>query len=112
MTNNTWFKAFSVFAALSSFLFSTTARAELGQPRNWQLGFQEAVTPIMRQLTDFHNFLLILITVITLFVLALLVYVALRFNENANPKPLKYRSESRYEAFARARRSQIRLRGR
>jgi cytochrome c oxidase subunit 2 len=89
MTNNTWFKAFSVFAALSSFLFSTTARAELGQPRNWQLGFQEAVTPIMRQLTDFHNFLLILITVITLFVLALLVYVALRFNENANPKPSK-----------------------
>lgn len=89
MPNISWFKAFSVFAALSSFLFSTTARAELGQPRNWQLGFQEAVTPIMRQLTDFHNFLLILITVITLFVLALLVYVALRFNENSNPKPSK-----------------------
>ncbi|MCK5550725.1 MAG: cytochrome c oxidase subunit II [Hyphomicrobiaceae bacterium] len=82
-------KAFSVFAALASFLFSADARAELGQPRNWQLGFQEAATPIMRQLTDFHNFLLVLTTVITLFVMGLLVYVALRFNENANPKPSK-----------------------
>ncbi len=80
-------KAIAVFVALCSFLFSANARAELGQPRDWQLGFQEAVTPIMRQLTDFHNFLLVLITVITLFVLGLLVYVALRFNENANPTP-------------------------
>ena len=82
-------KAFSVFAALASLLFSTDAMAQMGQPRDWQLGFQEAATPIMRQLTDFHNFLLVLITVITLFVLGLLVYVALRFNENANPKPSK-----------------------
>ncbi len=80
-------KAFSVFAALASFLFSTEVRAELGQPRNWQLGFQEAATPIMRQLNDFHNFLLVLTTVVTLFVVGLLVYVALRFNENTNPKP-------------------------
>ena len=80
-------KAFSVFAALASFLFSVDARAELGQPRNWQLGFQEAATPIMRQLNDFHNFLLVLTTVVTLFVVGLLVYVALRFNENTNPKP-------------------------
>lgn len=79
--------AIAVFTALASFLFSTDAWAELGQPRNWQLGFQEAVTPIMRQLTGFHDFLLILITVVTLFVLGLLIYVALRFNENANPKP-------------------------
>ena len=80
-------KAIAGVAALAVFLFSTNAWAELGQPRNWQLGFQEAATPIMRQLTLFHDFLLILCTVVTLFVLALLAYVALRFNENANPKP-------------------------
>ncbi len=80
-------KAIAGFAALVSFLFSTNAWAELGQPRDWQLGFQEAVTPIMRQLSSFHDFLLILCTVVTLFVLGLLIYVALRFNENANPKP-------------------------
>lgn len=80
-------KAIAGVAALATFLFSTNAWAELGQPRNWQLGFQEAATPIMRQLTLFHDFLLILCTVVTLFVMALLIYVALRFNENANPKP-------------------------
>lgn len=80
-------KAIAGFTALASFLFSTDVWAELGQPRNWQLGFQEAATPIMRQLSGFHDFLLILCTVVTLFVLALLIYAALRFNENANPKP-------------------------
>ena len=82
-------KAIAGFAALAAFFFSTDVWAQLGQPRSWQLGFQEAVTPIMRQLTEFHNFLLVLITVVTIFVMGLLIYVALRFNENANPKPSK-----------------------
>lgn len=81
--------AFAAIAALVSFLSPAPAWAEWGQPRDWQLGFQEAVTPIARQITDFHNFLLVLITVIMLFVLALMVYVALRFNDRANPKPSK-----------------------
>ena len=53
------------------------------------MGMQEAVTPIARQIINFHDFLMVLITVITFFVLALLVYVALRFNDRANPKPSK-----------------------
>jgi len=77
----------AALAGAASFLAATPVLAELGQPRPWQLGFQEAVTPIMHQITTFHDFLLILITVITLFVLALLVYVALKFNSRANPKP-------------------------
>ncbi len=79
----------ATFAAVASIFSATPAFAELGQPRPWQLGFQEAVTPIMRQIDDFHDFLLILSTVIAVFVLALLIYVALKFNENANPKPTK-----------------------
>lgn len=77
----------AALAGAASFLSATPVLAELGQPRPWQLGFQEAVTPIMHQITSFHDFLLILITVITLFVLALLIYVALRFNARTNPKP-------------------------
>ncbi len=80
---------FAVFATAMSFLISTPALAELGQPRPWQLGFQEAVTPIARQIDQFHDFLLIIITVISIFVLALMVYVGLRFNAKANPKPSK-----------------------
>ncbi|GJL99606.1 MAG: cytochrome c oxidase subunit 2 [Methyloligella sp.] len=71
------------------FFGSTGALAAEGQPVDWQLGFQDSVTPIMDQIAEFHNLLLIIITVITLFVMALLVYVIARFNEKANPVPSK-----------------------
>lgn len=57
------------------------------QPVNWQLGLQAAASPVMEGINAFHNFILVIITLITLFVLALLVYCILRFNEKANPEP-------------------------
>jgi len=63
------------------------ANTETGQPIDWQLGFQRAVTPVMESIANLHNQVLILITVITLFVLALLVYVAVKFNSKANQTP-------------------------
>ena len=57
------------------------------QPRPWQIDFQDAATPLMEQITSFHNLLLIIITVISVFVLALLAWVAIKFNEKANPTP-------------------------
>ena len=77
----------TVFAALVGFALSGAAMAGDGQPTPWQLGFQDSATPIMTQITDFHNFINIIITVIALFVLALLVYVMVRFNEKRNPNP-------------------------
>lgn len=62
---------------------------EAAQPEPWQLGFQEAATPVMEAINSFHNFILAIITVITLFVLALLIYVMVRFNAKANPTPSK-----------------------
>ncbi|MEK9645645.1 MAG: cytochrome c oxidase subunit II [Alphaproteobacteria bacterium] len=59
----------------------------MAQP--WQTGFQPAATPLMERITDFHNLLLIVITLISLFVLALLAYVMFRFNEKANPTPTR-----------------------
>lgn len=51
---------------------------------------QEPVTPIAHELNFFHNGILLpVITVITLFVLALLIYVVVRFNDKANPTPSK-----------------------
>lgn len=55
--------------------------------KEWQMGFQPAASPVMEQLTGFHNILLVLITVITLFVLSLLLYIMVRFNSRANPVP-------------------------
>ncbi len=53
----------------------------------WQLGLHDPVTPVMRQMTDFHNLLLVIITGITLFVMALLGYVMWRYRADRNPEP-------------------------
>jgi len=64
-----------------------TALAELGQPAPWEYGLQGAASPVMESITYFHDWLLIVITVITLFVLGLLVTVVIKFNAKANPVP-------------------------
>ena len=63
------------------------AFAAEGKPEDWQLGFQPAATPIAQQMHDFHDLLLVIITAIVIFVLALLVWVMVRYNEKANPEP-------------------------
>jgi len=68
---------------------SVTAWAAAGQPEPWQLGLQDAVTPVAEFIAWLHNFLLVIITVITLFVLGLMLYIMLRFNAKANPVPSK-----------------------
>jgi len=60
-----------------------------GQPAPWQMGFQKANTPIMEQITSFHTYVTIIITLIALFVLGLMVYVMVRFNEKRNPEPAR-----------------------
>jgi cytochrome c oxidase subunit 2 len=66
---------------------ASPALAGEGQPSPWQMTFQNAATPIMEQITSFHTFVNIIITLIALFVLGLLIYVMLRFNEKRNPQP-------------------------
>jgi cytochrome c oxidase subunit 2 len=65
------------------------ALAAAGYPEPWQLGLQDAVTPVAAWIHSLHNFLLVIITLITLFVLGLLLYVMIRFNAKANPVPSK-----------------------
>ena len=55
----------------------------------WQLGFQEPASPVMQTIYDMHNFVLIMMTAITIFVLILLIYVSIRFRKSVNPKPSK-----------------------
>ena len=63
------------------------AFAAEGRPVDWQLGFQPAATPIAEQMHDFHTLVLVIITVITLFIMALLLWVMVRYNSKANPEP-------------------------
>ncbi|WFE92547.1 cytochrome c oxidase subunit II [Roseibium porphyridii] len=66
---------------------STAALAAESGMTNWQLGFQRSVTEVMDDITWFNSFTLIIITVITLFVLALLIVCMSRFSAKANPVP-------------------------
>ncbi|MEQ8746783.1 cytochrome c oxidase subunit II [Pyruvatibacter sp.] len=80
-------KIFTALAFFGAVIAATAAGA--AQPVDWQMGFQPASSPVMEDINSFHNFLLVIITAITLFVLALLVYCMVRFNAKANPTPSK-----------------------
>ena len=68
---------------------SGAALAGLGQPSPWEMGFQQSASAVMDGIVSFHNFLLYLITGVTIFVLALLLIIIVRFNARANPTPSK-----------------------
>ena len=53
----------------------------------------------MESVVAFHDFLLIIITVITVFVLGLLLYIAVKFNEKSNPVPTKTTHNSTLEVL-------------
>lgn len=64
--------------------------AGIGQPRDGETTFQEQFTDTGQYARWFHDALLLpVITVISLFVLALLLYVIVRFRRAANPVPSK-----------------------
>ena len=71
----------------AALLAGGAASAELGQPAPWEYKLQGSATEVMDFITAFHNGLLVVITLITLFVLALLVIVVVKFNAKANPVP-------------------------
>jgi cytochrome c oxidase subunit 2 len=62
----------------------------LGQPTPGAIDFQPPATPIMQEIRDFHAFLLPIIVAISVFVLALLLWVIVRYNRRANPTPRKF----------------------
>ena len=74
-------------AGLAAFSAAGLASAVAAQPKDWQITFQEAASENMTMITDFNNFLLILMTAISVFVLGLMLYVMVRFNARANPEP-------------------------
>jgi cytochrome c oxidase subunit II len=66
---------------------SGAAFAEMGQPSPWEYTLQPSGSPVMDNIHWFHDVLLAIITVVTLFVLGLLITVMVKFNARANPVP-------------------------
>jgi cytochrome c oxidase subunit 2 len=79
-------------AGLYAAAVSATAFAQnIGQPTDGALGLQPGVTPLRHEATAFHDLLLMpIITVISLFVLALLIWVMVKYNRRANPIPARF----------------------
>lgn len=73
------------------------ALAGMGQPTPKQLGLQAPATEIAEGINWFHDTVNVVIIAIALFVLALLVYVVLKFRESANPIPSKTTHNSALE---------------
>ncbi|HEU0045714.1 cytochrome c oxidase subunit II [Sphingomonas sp.] len=66
------------------------ADPEIGRPQDHQIGIQPQVTRNGEFASWFHNIILMpLITAISVFVLALLVWVVIRYRKAANPIPSK-----------------------
>ncbi|MCV9963117.1 cytochrome c oxidase subunit II [Pararhizobium sp. BT-229] len=80
-------KAYAVLASIACLLFATNAFAD--KPVDWQTTFQPAATGIMEEIAWFEHYTLWFIVPITLFVLALLVWIVVRFREKVNPVPSK-----------------------
>jgi cytochrome c oxidase subunit 2 len=77
-----------MLAALAALVFAPEAMAqaqEHAQP--WQINFPAAADDRMAGIIGLHNVLLVIITIISLFVAGLLVWVIIRFNAKANPVP-------------------------
>lgn len=73
-------------AVLGGAVALATSSALAAAPTDWGINLQPAASPVAEEMLRFHNNLLLpIITGITLFVMALLLFVMIRFNRRRNP---------------------------
>jgi cytochrome c oxidase subunit 2 len=93
--------AFSAAFALTGGLAQAQATLPdlpiVGAPVDGATGFQPAATSVARDLQWLDGMILVIITIITLFVTALLVWVMVRYNAKRNPKPATFTHNSPLE---------------
>lgn len=82
-----WLMLLSSSLAATIAVAGSASAVETGQPIDGQYGLQAPVTEVAREIVVFHDNVTYLIAAITLFVLALMVYVMWRFSEKNNPTP-------------------------
>jgi cytochrome c oxidase subunit II len=77
----------SATAGLAAWTMTSVQAALAQMPHEYQVNLQPPATPVMDRLYDFHTLLVWIISVISVFVLGLLLYVIIRFRESRNPVP-------------------------
>ena len=78
--------------ALAAFVAAPAwAQDLLGQPTPGGINLQPAAAPLKHEAIFFHDVVLMpVITIITLLVLGLLIWIAIRYNKKSNPVPAKW----------------------
>ena len=83
-------RLFALIPAGLTYLFAGQAMADVEmRSKPWQMWLQEPMSPSAEKVHDLNLFLMLLETAIVIFVLALLVYILIRFSEKNNPVPSK-----------------------
>ena len=65
----------------------SAAPGVVGAPLPWEMGMQHSYGPIKDRVIELHNLVLVIITIITVFVGGLLLWVVFRYNAKRNPVP-------------------------
>jgi cytochrome c oxidase subunit 2 len=86
-------------AAAAAMLGGAALAQDIGAPKPGQTGFQPAATELARDLQAMDGLLLGIITVITIFVTALLLYCVYRFNAKRNPNPARFTHNATVEVI-------------
>jgi cytochrome c oxidase subunit 2 len=78
---------------------SMPALAGMGQPSPGQMGLQTPATQVASEIYWFHDFVTVIIVAITVFVMLLLLWVIVRFNEKRNPVPARFTHNTTVEVL-------------
>jgi len=81
-------RKFGIGAAVAA-ITAFAALPAAAVPKNYQLGFMPAASPVMEQIESFHTELVWIIVAVCLFVLALLVWIVIKYRSGANAVPSK-----------------------
>ncbi|WP_333585322.1 cytochrome c oxidase subunit II [Phenylobacterium sp.] len=96
----TWVAGAAAGAMTAFWGVQAMAQDLLGQPTPKGIALQPAAAPLKHDAIFFHNAILMpIITIITLFVAALLVWVIVRYNRRANPVPAKFSHNTTIEVI-------------
>ena len=74
-----------LFTTIMAVASAGSASAQMPQP--WQMGMQPAMSPVAAGIHQLNDLVLVIITVITIFVAALLAWVVYRYSAQRNPTP-------------------------
>jgi cytochrome c oxidase subunit 2 len=80
-------RAMAIFVMAMLIVAFGVGAAIAASPEPWQLGFQTPASETKERIHSLHNLLLVIITLITMFVLGLLIYTMIRFRASRNPTP-------------------------